>query len=50
MAKVEVDYCPVRNVKKPKGAHPGHVIYDDYSTILIEPLDPAVLQKPSAGQ
>lgn len=50
LAKVEVDYCPVRNVKKPKGAHPGHVIYEDYSTILIEPLDPAQLQKPPSNQ
>ncbi|HZW97318.1 MAG TPA: NFACT RNA binding domain-containing protein [Bacillota bacterium] len=47
-AKVEVDYCPVRNVKKPKGAHPGYVVYDDYATILSEPLDPAKLKKTPA--
>ncbi len=46
LAKTAVDFCPIRNVRKPKGAHPGHVIYDDYTTILVEPLDPTTLQKP----
>lgn len=46
LAKTAVDFCPIRNVRKPKSAHPGHVIYDDYSTILVEPLDPTTLQKP----
>ncbi len=36
-SKVEVDYCPVQNVKKPAGAKPGMVIYDKYYTMLIEP-------------
>ena len=50
-AKVEVDYCPVRNVKKPRGAHPGHVVYEDYRTIIMSlwiPLscpDPDILTK-----
>lgn len=45
-AKVEVDYCLVKNVRKPKSANPGHVIYDNYRTILIEPLNPLSLKKP----
>lgn len=36
-SKVEVDYCPVQNVKKIAGAKPGMVIYDKYYTLLIEP-------------
>lgn len=36
-SKVEVDYCPVQNVKKPTGAKPGMVIYDKYYTLLVEP-------------
>lgn len=36
-SKVEVDYCPVQNVKKPAGAKPGMVIYDKYYTLLVEP-------------
>ena len=36
-SKVEVDYCPVQNVKKPTGAKPGMVIYDKYYTVLVEP-------------
>ena len=36
-SKVEVDYCPVQNVKKPAGAKPGMVIYDNYYTLLVSP-------------
>lgn len=36
--KVEVDYCPVQNVKKPVGAKPGMVVYDNYSTVVVNPL------------
>jgi len=35
--KVEVDYCPVQNVKKPSGAKPGMVVYDNYRTVVVEP-------------
>ncbi len=35
--KVEVDYCPVSHVKKPGGAKAGMVIYEGYSTALVEP-------------
>ncbi len=36
--KVEVDYCPVKNVKKPAGAKPGMVIYEHYQTAYVEPI------------
>jgi len=36
-SSVPVDYCPVRNVKKPNGAAPGMVIYDNYSTVFVTP-------------
>ena len=35
MAKTPVDYTLVKNVKKPSGAKPGMVIYDNYNTIYI---------------
>lgn len=41
--KIAVDYCPVRNVKKPSKAKPGMVIYDHYKTVLVSPSDPAKL-------
>ncbi len=43
-AKSSVDYCEIRHVWKPRGAKPGHVLYDNYQTILVEPLDPANLK------
>ncbi len=36
-ANVPVDYCPVSNVKKPRGAKAGMVIYDNYNTIYATP-------------
>jgi len=36
-SKVPVDYAPVKNVKKPSGAKPGMVIYENYRTILVDP-------------
>jgi len=35
---VEVDYAPVRYVKKPPGAKPGMVLYTDYRTIRVKPV------------
>lgn len=32
---VAVDYCPVKNVKKPSGSKPGMVIYQNYKTIIV---------------
>ncbi len=37
--KVEVDYCPVQNVKKPVGAKPGMAVYDNYNTVIVNPLE-----------
>lgn len=34
---LEVDYCPVSHVKKPNGAKPGMVIYEEYSTAYVKP-------------
>ena len=34
--RVAVDYTMVRNVKKPSGALPGKVIYQNYRTILAD--------------
>lgn len=34
---VDVDYAPVRFVKKPSGAKPGMVIYTNYRTIRVKP-------------
>ncbi|OAA31267.1 hypothetical protein AT15_07160 [Kosmotoga arenicorallina S304] len=34
--KVEVDYTNVKNVWKPKGAHPGMVLYKNYQTLVID--------------
>ncbi len=33
---VAVDYTMVRNVKKPSGALPGKVFYQDYKTVIVE--------------
>ena len=35
--RVEVDYTRIKNVKKPSGARPGFVIYDNYKTAIISP-------------
>ena len=37
-SNVAVDYTPVKNVKKPRGAKPGLVIYDNYNTVYITPI------------
>jgi predicted ribosome quality control (RQC) complex YloA/Tae2 family protein len=36
-AQVPVDYTFVKNVKKPSGAKPGMVIYDDFKTAFVRP-------------
>lgn len=41
---VAVDYCPVRQVKKPAGAQPGMVIYEHYETLYVTP-DAAVVER-----
>ena len=34
--KVAVDYTLIKNIKKPKGAKPGFVVFNNYKTIIIE--------------
>lgn len=36
-ANVPVDYTVIKNVKKPNGAKPGMVIYDNYNTVNVKP-------------
>ena len=42
--KVEVDYTPVRYVKKPTGAKPGMVVYTTYRTMAVQP-DEALVKR-----
>ncbi|NLF45210.1 MAG: fibronectin/fibrinogen-binding protein [Syntrophomonadaceae bacterium] len=42
-SKVPVDYTFRSNVKKPGGAKPGKVIYDNYWTIMADPQDQNIL-------
>ena len=42
--KVSVDYTIIKNVKKPSGAKPGMVIYDNYKTMVVSP-DKALAEK-----
>jgi predicted ribosome quality control (RQC) complex YloA/Tae2 family protein len=46
---VPVDYTKVKNVKKPKGAKPGMVIYTDYKTLYVNP-DAKVIEKLKQNQ
>ena len=41
---IAVDYCPVKRVKKPSGAAPGMVIYENYYTAYVDP-DPVLLER-----
>ncbi|MDR0931168.1 MAG: NFACT family protein [Clostridiales bacterium] len=38
-SKVEVDFTTINNVKKPRGAKPGMVIYDNFKTIVVKLAD-----------
>lgn len=42
--KAEVDYTFRSNVKKPGGARPGMVIYDNYWTIVVNPREERIKQ------
>ncbi|ACB84908.1 Rqc2 family fibronectin-binding protein [Natranaerobius thermophilus] len=37
---VPVDYTQIKNVRKPKGAKPGMVIYDNHKTLYVDPKLP----------
>jgi predicted ribosome quality control (RQC) complex YloA/Tae2 family protein len=41
-SNVPVDYTTVKNVKKPAGAKPGMVIYDNFKTIIVTPDESTV--------
>ncbi len=38
--RVEVDYTRVKYVRKPSGAKPGMVIYVNYNTVIVDPVEP----------
>jgi predicted ribosome quality control (RQC) complex YloA/Tae2 family protein len=38
-SNVPVDYCFIKNVKKPSGSKPGMVIYTNNKTLYVEPKD-----------
>lgn len=39
-SNVPVDYCFARYVKKPSNAKPGMVIYTNYTTVNVQPVNP----------
>ncbi len=43
--KAVIDYCPVRNVWKPKKSTPGHVLYRDYESILVKTIMPTDIKQ-----
>lgn len=43
-AKVQVDYAPRKNLRKPGGAKPGMVVYEGHSSLLVSP-DKALLDR-----
>lgn len=43
-SSVAVDYCSVKNVKKPSGAKTGMVIYDNYNTVYVTPDENLIKQ------
>lgn len=38
-SKVNVQYTEVKNIKKPKNAKPGFVVFNHYKTIMVEPKE-----------
>jgi predicted ribosome quality control (RQC) complex YloA/Tae2 family protein len=42
--KVAVDYAPRKNIRKPNGARPGMVVYENYRTVLVS-ADKSVFEK-----
>lgn len=43
-SSVPVDYTKIRHVKKPHGAKPGFVIYENQQTIYVTPTEEAILK------
>ncbi|WP_017727248.1 Rqc2 family fibronectin-binding protein [Halalkalibacterium ligniniphilum] len=44
-SSVPVDYTKIRHVKKPNGAKPGFVIYDNQTTIHVTPNEDEVIKR-----
>ncbi|MFB4167558.1 NFACT family protein [Virgibacillus sp. JSM 102003] len=47
-SSVPVDYTKIRHVKKPNGAKPGYVTYDNQKTLFVTP-DKAIVEKLKNG-
>ncbi len=43
--KVVVDYTQRKNVRKPRGAKPGFVLYDQFNSLVVDPTNTANLPK-----
>jgi predicted ribosome quality control (RQC) complex YloA/Tae2 family protein len=41
-ANIPIDYCPRKNIKKPRGSKLGMVIYEKYRTLYITPLEKTI--------
>lgn len=46
-SSVPVDYTYIRHVKKPSGAKPGFVIYDNQKTLFVTPSEELIKKLPS---
>jgi len=44
-SSVPVDFTKVRHVKKPSGAKPGYVIYDNQETVFVTPTEELILAR-----
>ena len=42
-SKVQIDYTRAKYVRKPSGAKPGMVVYVNYKTVIVEPINPELL-------
>ncbi|HHY10478.1 MAG TPA: fibronectin/fibrinogen-binding protein [Firmicutes bacterium] len=47
--KVPVDYTLRKHVRKPKGAKPGFVIYDNFQTVIVDPTSAKLPRKKRTG-
>lgn len=43
-SSVPVDFTQIRHVKKPSGAKPGYVIYENQQTVYVTPEEDTVLR------
>jgi len=44
-SKVPVDYVAKKHVRKPSGAKPGFVIYDNHKTVYVTPVEPGGVEQ-----